>query len=292
MQPKGWQVPLPPAFWPAALSALPDDQRARLAAPWPDIWIATGRRSIPYSLKMKAMSGGRTLVVQAQDPRTSLNRFDLVVAPKHDRVEGANVFPILGPPTWWADREIAAAQAQFPNLAAEPGRRLLISIGGDSKTHKLIEAKVAELESLFQRLPADGHRLWVTISRRTPEVHRVRLRRAAANARALFWESEQLDGPNPYLAWLSMCDAALVTEDSANLLADPAFFGKPTHILRLAGRSERFDRLHQGFLQRGSARWFTGRIERWGYTPVREAERAADEILRLWEGRTAPIAAS
>ena len=111
------------------------------------------------------------------------------------------------------------------------------------------------------------------------------LKDAAANAKALFWESEQLDGPNPYLAWLSLCDAALVTEDSANLLADPAFFGKPTHILRLAGRSDRFDRLHQGFVQRGSARWFTGRIERWGYQPVREAERAADEILRLWEGR-------
>jgi mitochondrial fission protein ELM1 len=288
MQPEGWQTALPPALWPAPLSALPSDQHARVAAPWPDIWIATGRRSIPYSLKMKALSGGMTFVVQAQDPRTSLDRFDLVVPPKHDRVEGTNVFPILGPPTWWSDPEIAAAQERFPNLTAEPGRKLLISIGGDSKTHKLIDAKVAELESLFQRLPADGHRLWVTISRRTPEVHRVRLRRAAANAKARFWESEQLDGPNPYLAWLSLCDAALVTEDSANLLADPAFFGKPTHILRLAGRSDRFDRLHQGFVQRGSARWFTGRIERWGYMPVREAERAADEILRLWIARNPP----
>jgi len=72
---------------------------------------------------MKAMSGGRTFVVQAQDPRTSLDRFDLIVPPKHDRVEGTNVFPILGPPTWWSQAEIAAAQARFPNLAAEAGRK-------------------------------------------------------------------------------------------------------------------------------------------------------------------------
>jgi Fe-S oxidoreductase len=116
-------------LWPSPLSALPDDQRVRLAAPWPDIWIATGRRSIPYSLKIKALSGGKTLVVQTQDPRTSLDKFDLVVPPKHDRVEGANVFPILGPPTYWTGAEIAAAQARFPNLLAEPGRKLLISIG-------------------------------------------------------------------------------------------------------------------------------------------------------------------
>jgi mitochondrial fission protein ELM1 len=103
----------------------------------------------------------------------------------------------------------------------------------------------------------------------------------ANDINAIFWESEDRDGPNPYVAFLSMCDAVLTTEDSANMLADPAFFGKPIHILKLEGASPRFDKLHEGFISRGAARWFTGVIETWNYTPIREAARAADEIVRL-----------
>ena len=78
-----------------------------------------------------------------------------------------------------------------------------------------------------------------------------------------------------------MCDAALVTEDSANMLAEPAFFAKPIHILKLEGASPRFDRLHAGFISRGAARWFTGALDAWSYPPIREAGRAADAIVRL-----------
>ncbi len=78
-----------------------------------------------------------------------------------------------------------------------------------------------------------------------------------------------------------MCDAALVTEDSANMLLDPAWFAKPIHIMRLDGASPRFDRLHQDLIDRGAARWFEGLIDEWTYKPIREAERAADEIVRL-----------
>jgi uncharacterized protein len=144
------------------------------------------------------------------------------------------------------------------------------------------------IEDNLRALAADGCRLWITVSRRTPEAGRIRLRAAASKIGARFWENEASDGPNPYLAWLSLCDAALVTEDSANMLADPAYFGKPIHILRLEGGSPRFDRLHKGFIERGAARWFTGAIDVWSYTPVREAERAADEIVRLLLERHPP----
>jgi mitochondrial fission protein ELM1 len=65
------------------------------------------------------------------------------------------------------------------------------------------------------------------------------------------------------------------------MLADPAFFAKPIHILKLEGGSDRFDRLHTGFIDAGAARWFAGEIDTWSYAPIREAERAAAEIRRL-----------
>lgn len=281
LTPSGPQLLLPPDKWPAPLSALPDDQRKALDGPWPDVWIASGRRSIPYSMLAKKLSGGRTLVVQTQNPKVSLSHFDLVIPPEHDALTGANVFPILGPPTYFPDDEVEDAHLRFGDLSAQTGMKLLVSIGGDSKTHRMSDAKVEEVGTTLTQLARGGARLWITVSRRTPELARAKFRALAGDLGARFWENEAVDGPNPYLAFLSLCDGALVTEDSANMLADPAWFGKPTWIIRLEGKSDRFDRLHEGFIKRGTARWFDGGVEPWTYEPVREVERAADEIMRL-----------
>jgi len=279
LQPQGWQLALPPHLWPAPLSALPAEQAASLTPPWPDIWIAAGRRSIPYSRVMRKLSGGKSFVVQTQNPRVPLSAFDLVIPPEHDGVKGPNVFPIVGPPVWFAQQRIADTQARFAHLKNVAGQKVLVSIGGDSKNHKMTEANVAQIEAAMQRL-AQGRRFWITVSRRTPEHARVRFRRLAATLNAAFWENEERDGPNPYVAFLSMCDAAMVTCESANMIADPAFFGKPVHLLKLDGGSPRFDKLHQGFIDRRAAKWFTGSLPSWTYTPLREAARAADEIVR------------
>ena len=63
---------------------------------WPDLWIATGRATLPLSLAARRLSGGKTFVVQTQDPRLSPSRFDMVVAPAHDGLSGDNVFEIIG----------------------------------------------------------------------------------------------------------------------------------------------------------------------------------------------------
>jgi len=280
LQPEGWQLMLRPDLWPSPLDALPAEQRAEMTAPWPDIWIAAGRRSIPYSRLVRKLSGGRTLVVQTQNPRVALSGFDLVIPPEHDGIPaGPNVFAIIGPPVWFSQQRVAEAQQRFAHLRAAPGQKVLVSIGGDSKHHKMTEANVAQVEAAMQRLAA-GRTFWITVSRRTPEHARVRFRRLAATLNAAFWEDEARDGANPYVAFLSLCDMAMVTCESANMIADPAFFGKPVHLLKLDGGSPRFDRLHQGFIDRHAARWFTGSLTGWTYTPLREAARAADEIVR------------
>jgi mitochondrial fission protein ELM1 len=262
------------------MAALPDNQRKLLAPPWPHVWLAAGRRSIPYSRLVRSLSGGKTLVVQTQNPKVSLASFDLVIPPEHDGLTGPNVFPIVGPPTWFSKERVEDARARFGGLLKPSGQKVLVSLGGDSKTHRMTEANAQAIEDALVKL-ATGRRFWISVSRRTPEHARVRFRQLAASLDAVFWEKEELDGPNPYVAFLSLCDVALVTEDSANLIADPAFFGKPVHILRLTGQSDRFDRLHEGFIDKGAARWFSGELSTWTYPAVREAARAADAIVKL-----------
>ncbi|MBI1340137.1 hypothetical protein GC169_08015 [bacterium] len=290
LTPRGVQTALRPDLWPAPMRALPPMERSILEPPWPALWIASGRRSIAYSLMVKRNVGDACFVVQTQDPKVAARRFDLVIPPDHDGLRGPGVFPILGSPTWFDETDLART-ASTPDLrdrrdAPQPaGPRILVSIGGTSKTHRLTPSRTEEIAAMLRRQAEAGTEIWITTSRRTPEDASRRLRSVAQEIGAAFWQDEARDGPNPYLAWLTRCDAALVTEDSANLIADAAFFARPIHLLKLEGGSRRFDRLHQGFISRGAARWFIGDIARWTYTPVREAARAADEILARMKTR-------
>lgn len=280
LAPRGWQVNLPPTLWPSPLSLLSSDERDLLRPPWPDLLIGNGRRSIAYALHVKRRSRGRTMLVQIQHPKVAVNKFDLVIPPEHDALTGPNVFPILGPPVWWGEDEINAAASRFPDLRTDPGRKVMVAIGGDSRTHRLTPAALSRISDALRAAHAQGATLWVTVSRRTSPDARASLRKLSGELNARFWENEQRDGPNPYLAFLALSDAAMVTEDSANMLAEPALFGRPTHVLKLEGGSPRFERLHAGFIARRSARWWTGKLDDWSYTPIREAERAALEVAR------------
>ena len=80
---------------------------------------------------MRRWSRGRTFVVQTQDPRTSLSAFDLVAPPLHDRLEGPNVFPILGAPNRVTQESLAAARARFADrLAGLAHPRICVAVGG------------------------------------------------------------------------------------------------------------------------------------------------------------------
>ena len=93
-----------------------------------------------------------------------------------------------------------------------------------------------------------------------------------------FFANETRDGPNPYLAWLAQAEAALVTEDSTNMMTDAAFFGIPIHLIKLEGGDAKFDRLHAAFIERGAARWFSGSLTAWSYAPIRDAMAIAEAI--------------
>jgi mitochondrial fission protein ELM1 len=56
---------------------------------WPDLWIATGRATLPLSARVRERSGGKTFVVQTQDPRWRNGVYDLVVAPAHAQTDDA-----------------------------------------------------------------------------------------------------------------------------------------------------------------------------------------------------------
>ena len=269
---------LPADKWPAPLSSLPASQRDLLKAPWPTVWIAAGRRSAAFTKSVREWSGGHTLTVQILDPHIPPENFDLLVTPVHDEVSGPNVIQTIGSPSYFSPNAIEDAAQAFADLADERGKSAIVILGGDSKAHTFTDAAAIRLENQLRTLASQGWRLRITTSRRTPDAVRARFRRMADEIGAKFWSGTE-DGPNPYIAWLTFSDVAIVTEDSANMLSDAAWYDLPIHIAKLEGRAEKFDKLHDSLFKHGAARWFGGALETWAYPALREADRVADAIV-------------
>lgn len=280
---------LPGINWPLRHWALPKAQRGALTPPWPTLCIAAGRRSAPYSAMIKHQSGSKSFCIQLLNPRTNLDQFDLVIAPEHDGLTGDNVVSTIGSAVHFTDAQIEDTGQMFVDLADQRAKSIVVILGGHSGTHRFTTAAADALIKKLTHLSGKGWRLRITTSRRTPIDVSTRMRAFADTVGASFWSGPD-DGPNPYLGWLLYSQAAIVTEDSANLLSDAAWHGLPTYIAELEGKSEKFNRLHSKFVSEGYARWLKDECEIWSYTPLREAERVADIIVaKLLEKYPAPV---
>ncbi|MGZ9098215.1 MAG: mitochondrial fission ELM1 family protein [Brevundimonas sp.] len=270
--------------WMLDLSSDPTEPAAGEA--WPDLWIATGRAALPLSARVRTASGGRTFVVQTQDPRWRKDAYDLIVAPAHDRVEGPNVLSITGSPHRVTAARLAESATAFAGaLEPLPRPRVAVLVGGRSKAFDLTDAHAADQAYRIARaVEVAGGSLMLTFSRRTPEAAKAAMTTRLKGLPGLIWDGE---GLNPYFAFLRFADHVLVTEDSANMAAEAASTGKPVHILPMIARTagDKFARLHADLRQRGAARPFDGSLEAWTYAPLAETDRAARAVLdRMTKG--------
>lgn len=273
------------AHWPNALRLFPDQMLKRdsdpLTPPWPDIWIAAGRATLPHSVRMKARSKDKTFVVQLQDPRHNPAAFDMVIAPAHDGVKGDNVLSIQGATHRVTPERLKADYAPWQaQIEAFKGPYVTALIGGTSKAHDLSPARAeATAQQIKSAVMAKKATLLLSLSRRTPDAARQILIETLKDVPGILYDG---DGPNPYFAFLHAADTILVTEDSVNMATEAAATGKPLHILSMDTRkaADKFGRFHQALQHLGAARPFSGELRHWSYSPLNETERAARAVLR------------
>ncbi|MGV8928676.1 MAG: mitochondrial fission ELM1 family protein [Brevundimonas sp.] len=272
------------ASWMLDLSSDPTEPAAEET--WPDLWIATGRATLPLSARVRQRSGGMTFVVQTQDPRWRNTAYDLIVAPAHDRAAGPNVLTLAGSPHRVSAGRLAEGAAAFANrLEPLPRPRVAALIGGRSRAFDLTEAHAADLADRIARaVEAVGGSLMLTYSRRTPAAAKAVMTERLESLPGLIWDGE---GENPYFAFLKFADHVLVTEDSANMAAEAASTGVPVHILPMVPlrSGNKFARLHADLRERGVARPFDGSLDGWSYAPLDETTRAARAVIEAMAAR-------
>jgi len=265
-----WWLNLAPRRW-----LTPDSD---FGPPWPDILIAAGRATLPLAIRIKKWSGGKTFVVQIQDPRVPAKFFDLVIPPNHDRMKGDNVFSIIGAPHRVTPEKLAAEYQRFAKaIDPLPHPRVAVLVGGRSRAFDLTTERAAAIANEIQQaLEHEGGSLLMTFSRRTPPQARALLTARLKSLPGIIWDDQ---GDNPYFAFLAGADYVLVTEDSTNMATEAASTGKPVFILKMDGQSLKFRLLHDELERHGAARPFGGAFHGWTYEPLAETDRAAAEVL-------------
>jgi hypothetical protein len=269
---------LPARAWPRPFLSLGSDSD-RLAPPWPDLVIGCGRKSVPLTLAIRRESGGRSFTVQLQHPRVSARCFDLVVPPRHDRLEGPNVIATRGALHRVTPKLLAEGATQFAASVAHLPRPLVaVLIGGNSAYYRLTADTMRQIaDELLALTSSPGCGLLITPSRRTGAANERILRERLKAAPAVIWDGT---GGNPYFGYLGLADFILVTGDSVAMASEACSTGMPVYVIALPGGGRKFDAFHADLRAAGMTRPFAGKLESWTYQPLDDTAMVAAEIKR------------
>jgi len=208
---------------PATAATLDSRSRKELHAPWPDLVIAIGRRSVPVARWIKRKSGGHAKLVRIGHPRIDPKLFDLVITTRQYPVPpGENVLLLPLAMSRFSTAPVATP-AETTWLAALPSPRRLLAIGGATKYWSLSAERVADA---VEHLQKRGGTLIVATSRRTdPEV-------TSAVRCVMSTKSQLVEGPFPrFPVLLDQANEIFVTGDSVSMLSEAILAGKPVGLV-------------------------------------------------------------
>ena len=245
-----------------------------LLAP-PGVAIGCGRQAA-LATRLLRTHGARA--VQILDPRLDPRHWDIVVAPYHDLLHGANVLSTLGSLHPVDDEWLAQGRAAFPQLAALPQPRTAVLVGAPSRHASLgLDACERFATQLLDVLASQGGSVLLTASRRTPAAWRATLRHRFAQASGVVWLGPD-DGENPYAGLLGWADRIVCTPDSVNMISEACATPVPVHVFEpdaSQGRLRRFLHVLRG---QERIRAFDPALQPFDVTPLRETARVAMQV--------------
>ncbi|KAJ4793705.1 fission ELM1-like protein (DUF1022) [Rhynchospora pubera] len=271
----------------------------------PTLVVACGRDTVSISSSIRRLAPDNVFVIQIQHPRTQLNRFDLVVTPRHDyyaltasgqkeiprylkrwvtpqEPPGRNVVLTVGA-LHQADPVAlrVAASAWHDELDPLPKPLLVVNIGGPTKNCKygadLAKQLVASLHNVLKTCGS----VRISFSRRTPrKVSDVIIKELGTHPKVYIWDGQD---PNPHMGHLAWGDAFVITADSISMLSEACSTGKPVYVIGAEHCKWKFTDFHKNLREKGVVRTFTGLEDisnSWSYPPLNDA---AEVALRVRE---------
>ena len=190
------------------------------------IIISCGRKSVIPSIALKKRLGKEIFTIHIQNPKVSLNHFDLIISPEHDNMKGDNVISTTGAIHYLTKKEIKE-NSNYLGLEKEKKKLVAFIIGGPNKyyaySEKIIHQTFNKVKTLFT---PDKYRIIVIPSYRTPAKV---IKKAYDTFNFNHHVVKEVD-KRAYLSALSISDHIVVTCDSTSMISEAAVTGKPVYI--------------------------------------------------------------
>lgn len=239
-----------------------------------DVVVSCGSKLTPVALWLSRENLAKTIVVMKPPFPYSLAKFDLVIAPKHDRTEGLKSHHITTTvaPNLSDTENLEQHKSKLADFLNLNGKSMLsIFIGGNSKSYKLEKPQVASWLDSLERASDQKHlEFMITTSRRTDAGIDTLIREKMAknpHCKLMVIANEKnIDGIT--YGMLAASDVAVVTEDSVSMISEALSAGKRVIVLKVGNgelpeKHRRFQELlaSQGLIQVASVNDFLVKLE-------------------------------
>ncbi|MDR3325848.1 MAG: mitochondrial fission ELM1 family protein [Rhodospirillaceae bacterium] len=263
----------------ASLFGVTTSSRMTLIPPWPDLVIGAGRRTAPVARWIKRHSMCR--IIQLMNPGWLGSwDFDLIIVPKHDSLmDRSNIFRVLGSCHRASSKVLITEATKWSEqLSHLPRPYLVVLVGGATKKRDFsseLGCKLATGISDLHRFM--GGSILVSTSRRTSSVlAKVLIDNLPQPNFCFYWNDK---GDNPYLGFIALADAIVVTGDSMNMCSEACANTVPVYIFNQSNLiNNKYKRLHMMLFAEGYAKPLGDDCSFWIHTSLNASVDVANEI--------------
>ena len=267
---KFWEF-VPPSLTPASMSILKTqfifDSK---------VIISCGRKSVIPSIALKKKYKDKVFTIHIQDPKVPIDKFDLIVCPKHDNLKGDNVIQTTGAIHYLSEKEILR-ERNYLQIDKENKKIITFVLGGPNKYYTFSDK---EIDFLFNKMKTtftrDKYKLIVIPSYRTPD----EIIKKAYNSFGHDHLVIKTIDKKAYLSALSISDYIVVTRDSTSMISEAAITGKPIYVAQMSPKKNnlRFQKFFSQFKQLNIIKDLTDKIDLWSYNKLDEVNRISSLI--------------
>ena len=177
--------------------------------------ISCGRKSVIPSIALKKKYKEKIFTIHIQDPKVSTDKFDLIICPEHDNLEGNNVINTKGAIHYLSEKEILK-ENNYLQIEKENKKVIAFILGGPNKYYTFSEK---EIDFLFNKIKTiftrDKYKLVIIPSYRTPSEIVKKAFNSFGHDHMVIKEINK----KAYLSALSISDYIVVTCDSTSMIS-------------------------------------------------------------------------
>jgi mitochondrial fission protein ELM1 len=242
-----------------------------------DVIISCGRKSVIPSIVLKKNSNKKIVNIHIQNPKVSLENFDIIVAPDHDSLNGPNVLISRGAIHYLTLDEIEKAKDYLVSKIEKQKEVITLILGGPTKYYNYDNESVIQIFSkINKQIIEKNFQLIIIPSNRTPEKI-IQFAKEYFNKNRLIIDNVDKQA---YLSSLALAKYIIVTCDSSSMISEAALTGKPVYVAMLPSmrNDKRFQKFRNLLESMNIIRKLEDDLDTWSYEKLDETNRIAKQI--------------